>query len=873
MVTLGLAATLLNMAASASAQQRVLGLDVSAWQQSISQTNWNNIRNVEDRRFVFIRSSRGGTTGYYNQNNPGNTNGQNTLSQRYDDPYFIQNITRSTTAGMFAGPYHFSRPDIIESTLNSDGKRNSGTDEADHFIQMAGPWMRPGYLAPVHDFEAGDGIRTDSELAQFCIDFSNRIYERMGIRPAIYINGNYAAFVLGGATSTLRNQLAQPAASLPTVVSPCYPTLWSARWPNQTDPDSIDVQDGEPKDSYTQIYGPWDDYGVTHPWAFWQYASTGRLQSFNNGGSNLDFDVARGGVEFVKDHLVPVVWMHDSNGDWSTLTNWNSGQTPVAPVTGTNQVPPVATGPLPSARLPGAAGSGVTSGQNDTVILDRPNTNIIVTLSTGTHNIRKLYAREGLNITGGSLIVNYVPSPDSTPLAAQFSGPVMLNGSGSFTVHTLQVDAAHTFTLGGGTLTFNTINLMSHSNTPARIALSGNVNFNAISNLSATIATGGSSGSSGLIDLGGAPRAFNVAESSAEVDLSIEVPIVNGALAKTGEGTMRLNLANPYSGGTTISAGRLLVNNTNGSGTGTGSVTANGGRLSGTGAIAGAVTVNSGGTVAPGTVSSIGKLTLNQVPTLNGITFMRVDRNGGSSLADRIVLSSGTLPYGGTLVVSNAGATLTGGEVFTNFVATAYSGAFAQTVLPMLSSGLNWYTGMLMMDGTLKVNRAPLASPNLFTNDAPHVLQIPISDLTSNDTDPDGDPVVLTGVSLTTTNGITLLTNDSFIFYSNDVSVADQFNYRISDSHGGSATGVVNIASSPSARFARYPSVSSNSATLPLAGRPGWTYYLERSTNLRAWITISTNVAPANGLFDYTDDFGDLTQPPSAAFYRLWWTP
>src|SRR6185295_17698389 len=103
------------------------------------------------------------------------------------------------------------------------------------------------------------------------------------------------------------------------------------------------------------------------------------------------------------------------------------------------------------------------------------------------------------------------------------------------------------------------------------------------------------------------------------------------------------------------------------SGTGTGGVTVNGGTLGGNGTIAGAVTVNSGGTVTPGTASAIGELTLNSVPTFNGTNFMRIDRNGGSPLADRIVLPSGTLSYGGTLVLSNAGTTLTGGEVFTNF--------------------------------------------------------------------------------------------------------------------------------------------------------------------------------------------------------------
>ncbi|MCA9189047.1 MAG: glycoside hydrolase family 25 protein, partial [Planctomycetales bacterium] len=378
--------------------QRVLGLDMSAWQGSISQQTWSNILNVENRQFVFLRSSRGGTTGFFSQNNAGNNNppGENTLSQRYDDPYFVQNINRATNAGLFAGAYHFSRPDIVASTLNSNGIPNSGADEADHFIQMAGPWMRPGYLLPVHDFEAGDGARTDNQMALFAMEFSDRIYDVMGIRPAIYLNGNYAQNVIGGASSSSRSGVVDR-----------YSVLWSARWPNQSNPDAIDVQNAHPKDSFSNIYGPWDDTGVMHPWTFWQYASTGRLQSFNNGDSNLDFNVAQGDIEFLKDQLVPAVWMTDSSGNWSTLSNWNSGQAPIAPVTGTGQVAPVGRRTLPTPRLPGETVFGVTSGKHDTVILDRPNADITVTLDAGSYDIRKLFVRESLVISGGELHVNY----------------------------------------------------------------------------------------------------------------------------------------------------------------------------------------------------------------------------------------------------------------------------------------------------------------------------------------------------------------------------------------------------------------------------------------------------------------------------------
>lgn len=677
----------------AMAQQRVLGLDVSAWQGNISQTTWNNIHNVENRDFVFIRSSRGGTTGI-DQRQGGFPSGNNTqfeLGQRYDDLYFVQNINRATTGGLFAGPYHFARPDIVSYVIDGQTVSHTGTDEANHFIQMAGPWMRPGYLLPVFDLEAGQSQRSANSLAQFSIDFSNRIYEVMGIRPAMYINGNYSN-ILQNASASLRHQLAQPTVSGPTMAGPAFSVVWNARYGwgsfSQSHPDydinQIPIQTGSPQNNGSvnnTYYGPWDDYGNSQPWSFWQYASVGRLQSFNNGNSNLDFNVAQGGIEFVKDHLVPALWMNDNSGNWSTLSNWNSGQTSVAPVPGPGQVTPVGTQTVPSARLPGAAGSGVASGQHDTVILERPNANITVTLSSGTHNIRKLYNRETLNITGGSLTINYVPSWDSTPISAQFSGPVSLTG-GSLSVYTLQVDAARIFTVGGGTLAFNTINLMPHGTSPARMAVTGNANFNPLANATATIARGAGAGNSGLVDLSGGNRILNVGNGSAAVDLSVEVPIVNGGLNKAGAGTMRLTSANTYSGGTTVSAGTLLVNNTAGSGTGTGSVTVNSGTLGGTGSISGSVIVNSGGRVAPG--ASAGILDIGGGVTFNAGSFFDVELGGLTAGTQYDVLDvAGTATLGGTLNVSLLpGFTPTMGDSFTVLSASNVTGTFSEIVGP-----------------------------------------------------------------------------------------------------------------------------------------------------------------------------------------------
>lgn len=642
--------------AAPSLAQRLLGIDISAWQDSISVANWSTLHNTNERDFVFIRSSRGGTTGFdHNHDNilssNANCNGVSTdacLSRRYDDPYFGQNITRATNEGLFAGTYHRSRADVIASTPDTGGIANNGTDEATHMIQMAGAWMRPGYLPPVLDFEDGINEHTDVEMAQFALDFSNHIYEVMQIRPAIYSNGNYAQNVLGGGTAAQRSELAQQSSNPPSVVSPAFPTLWSARWPNQMFPDLIDVQNEDPKNSFANIYGPWDDYGVEFPWSFWQYASTAHLSGYKNGTTNIDVNVSHGDIEFVKDQLIPALWWNDSSGDWSTLANWNSGQPVVAPPVVPNMTPVQGSTTLPVARLPGAVGSGPTSGQHDTVILERPNADITVTLSTGAHNIRKLYVRETLDITGGSLNINYDPDyavpldgggdplyPNavrSGPLSAQFSGAVSLSGTAALSVNTLQVDATQTFTLGGGnsSLTFKTINLMPHGTTPAKIAVGGNANINPLANATATIANGAGAGSSGFVDLSGGTRVFNVGNGTSDVDLAVNVPITNGGLTKNGAGTMSLGGANTFDGPVTVNSGTLRYDHASGLSSSSLVTVNNGGTLD----------MNNIGDTIAGLASAAGSTT---GVVAQGTADLTLDSASGSNTYEGTITGTGTL--------------------------------------------------------------------------------------------------------------------------------------------------------------------------------------------------------------------------------------
>ena len=91
-----------------------------------------------------------------------------------------------------------------------------------------------------------------------------------------------------------------------------------------------------------------------------------------------------------------------------------------------------------------------------------------------------------------------------------------------------------------------------------------------------------------------------------------------GDLIKSGAGTVTFSgNANTFSGGTIINAGKLLVSNSAGSGTGSGVVNINdGATFGGTGLISGALMINAGGSVSPG--ASPGQLQVGGGTTFAG---------------------------------------------------------------------------------------------------------------------------------------------------------------------------------------------------------------------------------------------------------------
>ncbi|MDR1191873.1 MAG: autotransporter-associated beta strand repeat-containing protein, partial [Verrucomicrobiales bacterium] len=170
----------------------------------------------------------------------------------------------------------------------------------------------------------------------------------------------------------------------------------------------------------------------------------------------------------------------------------------------------------------------------------------------------------------------------------------------------------------------------------------------------------------------------------------------NAGITKDGAGTLTLTGNNSFSGESTVSAGKLLVNGSNTSG-----AQVNSGILGGFGVIGGTVSVASGGTLAAGDIGAAGKLTVGGLDLANGsvtafdladtniwggandwlsitgnltVTNGAVLRLNGSGLAEglyHLATYGGTLGYGGfTLDTGNTGLSVNDLYVQTSFSGT-----------------------------------------------------------------------------------------------------------------------------------------------------------------------------------------------------------
>ena len=174
----------------------------------------------------------------------------------------------------------------------------------------------------------------------------------------------------------------------------------------------------------------------------------------------------------------------------------------------------------------------------------------------------------------------------------------------------------------------------------------------------------------------------------------------SGSLTNLG-GSPSLTGANTYSGGTTVSGGTLFVNNTTGSGTGSGAVTVlSGAGLGGTGIVSVAVSIPSAGRLVPGN-GGIGTLSINGALTLSAGSTNTFDVNGTTPANDVVVVGS-SVTYGGVLSIATNG-TFTAGQQFVLFsgAGATNTGNFASLVgNPGANLAFNFTNGVLSVVST-----------------------------------------------------------------------------------------------------------------------------------------------------------------------------
>ncbi len=190
----------------------------------------------------------------------------------------------------------------------------------------------------------------------------------------------------------------------------------------------------------------------------------------------------------------------------------------------------------------------------------------------------------------------------------------------------------------------------------ARFILSGNGNID-ISQHRASAVNAGSVEGDGLIFLGNRTLALGGNNRTTALSGVIQDggadQKTGGRLNKVGAGTLTLNGANTYTGGTILSAGGLTIQNTSDSGTGTGAVSVSAGTLGGKGTIAGAATIGTGsgagaflapagGTKKPVTLTIQSALTLKADSTYTYT--LKAKRN--KSQSDQVIAKGVTIESG-----------------------------------------------------------------------------------------------------------------------------------------------------------------------------------------------------------------------------------
>jgi len=254
------------------------GIDVSHYQGTI---NWTSVKNA-GYQFAFMKATEDTT---------------------YVDPTFATNRANATAAGIPIGFYHFC--DV--GTTATDA-----IPDANHFLATIKPLYQAGqYFPPVADVESfPTGLSTaqlQTATSAWVQQFSNTIYNSLGVRPIIYTS-------LSKANSYYTSSVASAH------------MLWVAQWKGTgtTSP---------PTASNTPLWGKYD---------FWQWSDNqdAIAQSMPVPGisGNVDRDVYDGTVAQLlalrlgKDNSKPGDFNRDGKVDAADYNYWKSNNGNIVPL-------------------------------------------------------------------------------------------------------------------------------------------------------------------------------------------------------------------------------------------------------------------------------------------------------------------------------------------------------------------------------------------------------------------------------------------------------------------------------------------------------------------------------------------------------------
>jgi hypothetical protein len=202
------------------------------------------------------------------------------------------------------------------------------------------------------------------------------------------------------------------------------------------------------------------------------------------------------------------------------------------------------------------------------------------------------------------------------------------------------------------------------------------------------------------------------------------------------------------------------------------------------------------------------------------------------------------------------------------------SGGAASSVLSDLAHGLHAVVAEYAGDGNFTgttnllvpdqlINTPPVAGPDTVERDPTAGVKVSIPGLLSNDTDSDGDPITLAGVSAASANGGTVVSNTGWIFYTPapGFTNADTFTYTITDSWAAPATGVVTVNlrtnSGPSPNLT-ISDLGNGLYAIRGDGIPDRTYRIQFAENVQPtnWATLGPAPADPSGVFQFVDTNG-----------------